>query len=390
MPKKRIVIVGATGSIGSSTLKIIRAHPERFELVGIAAHKQGDALCAIAQEFKVPYMAVCCPEVAKSLQGSPKIPNGTTLLCGNQGLEELVCLEDIDLVVMAPVGIHGLAPTLAALRIGRTVALANKETLVLGGALVKETCQHFGGKILPLDSEHNALFQCLEGVRLEHVQKLYLTASGGAFRDLALNELAHVTAQKALEHPNWLMGPKVTIDCATLANKGLELIEAHWLFDLPGEKLGALLHRQSIVHGLIECIDGCILSEISPPDMVYAIQHAMLYPDRAPAPAKRLDLSRTFSLDFAPVDYTRYPAFAMAEQALRAGGAYPGIFNAANEEAVEAFIAEEIGFLDIPTIIDAALQGLENQPIQTLGDALAVHNEARRWTREKIATLLPA
>jgi len=279
------------------------------------------------------------------------------------------------------VGACGLRPTLAAIEAGKDLALANKELLVLGGAHVIEAAKRKGVRLLPTDSEHNAIFQCLEGHPHQQLDKVILTASGGQFRDTPPEELHKVTPDEATRHPNWSMGPKITVDSATMANKGLELIEAHWLFGLEPERLEVVIHPQSVVHSFVQFIDGSILAQLSPPSMTFAIQHCLLHPERAPGVETTTDFKQAFSLDFRPPDFARYPCLKLAYESLKAGAAAPAIFNAANEVAVDRFLHKEIGFLEIPKVIEHCLNQVSGEPSPTLDQLISLDAETRTTAR---------
>lgn len=353
--RKKIVLLGATGSIGSSTLRVLRQHADRLQLIGVAACSNHAALAAICQEFKVPHAALSNEAAYTSAKAAGEFPHGTQLHGGEDALVEMATLADADLVVLAVVGACGLQPALAAIHAGKAIALANKELLVLGGAFVIEAARRKGVPLLPTDSEHNAIFQCIEGHPQQHVQKLILTASGGQFRDTPIEQLAAVTPTDATQHPNWSMGRKITVDSATMANKGLELFEAHWLFGLEAARLEVVLHPQSIAHSFVQFVDGSILGQFSPPSMTFAIQHCLLYPDRAPGVEPTLDFQQAMQWDFSAPDFARYPCLRLAYEALQAGGSAPAVYNAANEIAVARFLDGAIRYVDIPRVIDFAL-----------------------------------
>ncbi|HWA87695.1 MAG TPA: 1-deoxy-D-xylulose-5-phosphate reductoisomerase [Opitutus sp.] len=385
--RKRIVLLGATGSIGESTLRVIAAHPDKLELVAIAARRNHARLAKIAHDFRVRHVAIFDDDAFAAARTLHAFPAGAQLHGGLAGLTELTQLPGADLVLVAVVGTAGLEPALAALAAGKDLALASKEVLVLAGKFVMESARRHGAKLLPVDSEHNAVFQCLEGHPHAGIRRIVLTASGGAFRDHSLERLHRVTPADALKHPNWAMGPKITVDSATLANKGLELIEAKWLFSLRPEQCTAVLHAQSIVHCLVEFTDGAMLAQLSPPSMTFPIQHALLHPARAPGVESTLDFTKLLGLDFRPVDESRFPCFRLARHALAAGGVAPGIFNAANEIAVAAFLAEKIPFLAIPEVIEHTLQTIENSEPDSLAAALAADAEARRVATRQLASV---
>ena len=376
--KKRVVLLGATGSIGESTLRVIAAHRDRLELVGIAAQRNTDRLAEIARQFGVRHVGVHDPVAFAAARANPAFPAGTQFHAGIEGLSELAALPEADIVLIAVVGTAGLQPALAAIAARKTIALASKEILVMAGKFIMEAARASGSRLLPVDSEHNAVFQCLEGHRGSDVRRLLLTASGGAFRDWPLEKLSHVTVADALKHPNWSMGPKITVDSATLANKGLELIEAQWLFGLQPDQCQAVIHHQSIVHCLVEFNDGSMLAQLSPPSMTFPIQHALFYPDRAPAGTDQgLPLDQLLSLDFRPVDENRYPCLRLAREAMRTGGSAPATFNAANEIAVAAFLAGRIPFLAIPRVIEYSLSSLKAVEPTSLEEVIATDLSAR-------------
>ena len=374
---KKVVLLGATGSIGGSTLRVLRAHPDRLQLVGVAAQSRHNELAAICREFDVPHAVLQDEKAYLRAQQAGQFPATTQLSSGNEALAELATLTEADIVLVAVVGVAGLRPTLAAIEAGKDIALANKELLVLGGAHVIEAAKRQGVRLLPTDSEHNAIFQCLQGHPSEQVDKLILTASGGQFRDTPKKELAEVTPEMATQHPNWSMGPKITVDSATMANKGLELIEAHWLFGLEPDHLEVVIHPQSLVHSFVQFIDGSILAQVSPPDMTFAIQHCLLYPDRAPSVMPSTDFCKAFSLDFTPPEYAKYPCLQLAYNALRAGDAAPAIFNAANEVAVERFLAKEISYLEIPQLIEHSLTQVVSPSSPSLDQLFQIDTETR-------------
>jgi 1-deoxy-D-xylulose-5-phosphate reductoisomerase len=375
--RKRIVLLGATGSIGESTLRVLAAHSDRLELVGIAAHSNTAKLAAIARRFGVAHVALGDPAAAAAAQRDGIFPSGTTILAGVDGLTELATLPQADLVLVAVVGTTALRPTLAAIAAGKDIALASKEILVLAGKFVMAAARAHGVRLLPVDSEHNALFQCLAGAPTREVRRMIVTASGGAFRDREPSELAGVRPEDALKHPNWSMGPKITVDSATLANKGLEMIEAQWLFGLRAEQVEAVIHPQSIVHGLVEFTDGSILAQLTPPSMTFAIQHTLLYPERVAGVEPSLDFQKLMTLDFRPVDPARYPCLRHATDAMRAGGTAPAVFNAANEVAVAAFLAHRLPFLDIARVVGETLARLPVLEPSCVDEVLAVDQQAR-------------
>jgi 1-deoxy-D-xylulose-5-phosphate reductoisomerase len=388
--RKRIVLLGATGSIGENVLRVIAAHRDKLELVGIAARANHQRLAEIARRYGVRQVAVFeNGALAEARADAAAFPPGTRLCGGLEGLIELAQLPGADLVLVAVVGTTGLRPALAALAAHKHLALASKEILVLAGKFVMAAARASGVRLVPVDSEHNAVFQCLEGRPHAAVRRIVLTASGGAFRDLPADALARVTPADALKHPNWSMGPKITVDSATLANKGLELMEAQWLFGLRPEQCQAVLHPQSIVHCLVEFADGAMLAQLAPPSMTFPIQHALLYPERAPGIDPPLDLQKLVTLDFHPVDETRYPCLRLARAAMDAGGVAPAVYNAANEVAVTAFLAGRLPFLAISRVIDETLQSAANFEPADLDAVLEADIAARRAAQSNI-TNLPA
>jgi 1-deoxy-D-xylulose-5-phosphate reductoisomerase len=385
-PRKRIVLLGATGSVGETTLRVIAAHPDKLQLVGIAARQNHARLVQIAREFKVPHVAIFDDAAYADSRRTNAFPIGTQLHGGLAGLTELSVLPEADLVLVAVVGTTGLQPTLAAIAAGKDIALASKEVLVLAGKFVMAAAREHRVKLLPVDSEHNAVFQCLEGHPHTGVRRIVLTASGGAFRDWPGERLAHVSPADALKHPNWSMGPKITVDSATLANKGLELIEAQWLFGLRPEQCTAVLHPQSIVHCLVEFNDGALLAQLCPPSMTFPVQHALLYPARAPGVESTLDFTKQVGLEFLPIDEARFPCLRLARETMIAGGMAPAIFNAANEVAVAAFLSGQIPFLAIPQVIEQSLQNIENFEPDSLSAVLAAELDARRIAADVLQT----
>jgi 1-deoxy-D-xylulose-5-phosphate reductoisomerase len=377
--KKRVVLLGATGSIGENALRVLAAHRDKLELVGIAARANWEKLAATATAFGVRHVGVFDDAAFAAARKNPAaFPKDTKLVGGLAGLVELAQLPGADLVLVAVVGTTGLEPALAALAAGKDLALASKEILVLAGKFVMAEAKKHGAKILPVDSEHNAVFQCLEGHPQAGLRRIVLTASGGAFRDWPLERLAHATPADALKHPNWTMGPKITVDSATLANKGLELIEAQWLFGLRADQCTAVLHPQSIVHCLVEFTDGAMLAQLSPPSMTFPIQHALLHPARAPGVDAALDFTKLLGLEFRPVGEARFPMLRLAREAMTAAGVAPAVFNAANEVAVAAFLRSQIPFLAIPRVVEQTLGTIRNFEPADLAAVLTTDAEARR------------
>jgi 1-deoxy-D-xylulose-5-phosphate reductoisomerase len=377
MESRPIAILGATGSIGTTTLAVVRAHPTLLRVAGLAAHTRWRELIGPVKEFQVKTIALADPAAAAAARASGEFP-GVRILEGTAGLTEVACLPEVHTVVSAVVGTAGLAPTLAALQARKHVALASKELLVLAGKFVTAAARAAGTTLLPVDSEHNAIHQLLRGKDRTEIARLVLTASGGAFRDTPLAELARVTVAQALQHPNWNMGPKVTIDSATMANKGLEVIEARWLFDLPESRIDVVVHPQSIIHSLVTLSDGSLQAQLSPPHMAYPIQDCLLFPQRLPCPAPQLNLAEALALTMSPPDPARYPCLGLARAAAAAGGTAPAIFNAANEVAVEAFVAGALPFTGIAELVQQTLASVGAREPSSLADVLAADGEARR------------
>jgi len=353
MPTRKIAVLGSTGSIGTQMLDVIARDPESYEVVALAAGSNTELLLKQAHQFRPGVVSVGSEEAADKLRGL--LPAGTKLLVGEEGLSESAAGSGADYVVCALVGALGLRSTLAAIDAGAAIGLANKETLVTAGHIVTKRAADKGVPLLPIDSEHSAIFQCLNGEDDKAIKRLLITASGGSFRDRSRDELVGVTVEDALKHPNWSMGAKITIDSATMVNKGLEVIEAHWLFGLPYDQIDVILHPESIVHSMVEFTDTSVIAQLGNPDMRVPIQYALTYPQRRPSPASPLDLVKAGTLHFREMDFARYPCLRMAYEAGRAGGTATTAFNAANEAAVARFLRGEISFLAIEEIIERVL-----------------------------------
>ncbi|MCM3769405.1 MULTISPECIES: 1-deoxy-D-xylulose-5-phosphate reductoisomerase [Priestia] len=380
---KKISLLGATGSIGTQTVDIVRAHPEHFELSAISVGRNINEARKIIQQCKPALVSVMKKEDCLSLQAEfPSI----RFVYGEEGLVEVATHPSTEVLVNAVLGSVGLTPTLEAIKMRKTIAIANKETLVTAGHLVMEAAKEYGADILPVDSEHSAIFQSLQGQDQKAIDRLILTASGGSFRDKTRAELQGVTVEDALNHPNWSMGAKITIDSATMMNKGLEVIEAHWLFDLPYEKIDVLLHKESIIHSMVEYSDTSVIAQLGTPDMRVPIQYALTYPKRMSLPnTKRLSLANIGQLHFAKMDEERFRCLAFAFEAGKAGGTLPTVLNAANEEAVQAFLDGHITFLQIEDVIEKAMN--EHTVIQKpcLSTIKEVDLEAREFVRSAIS-----
>ncbi len=378
---KKVAVLGSTGSIGTQTLDVISREPQSYEVVGLAAGRNVDLLVEQAVRFRPQLVSVADRHLAERIRG--QLPAGIRVVYGEEGLIEIAARSGAEFVVCALVGSLGLASTLAAIDAGAAIGLANKETLVTAGHLVTARAAARGVPLMPVDSEHSALFQCLNGEDRKAVKRLILTASGGSFRDLAREELAGVSVEAALKHPNWSMGAKVTIDSATMANKGLELIEARWLFDMPYDRIDVVIHPESIIHSMVEYEDTSVIAQLGNPDMRVPIQYALTYPTRRPSPAAPLDLLKHGSLHFRPMDMQRYPCMRLAYEAGQAGGTATTVYNAANEVAVSRFLRGEIAFLDIEGIIEDVLSRHVPEPLPDLNAI----GEIDRWAREA-ATML--
>jgi 1-deoxy-D-xylulose-5-phosphate reductoisomerase len=378
---RRIVILGATGSIGKSTLDLVENSPDRF-VVAVTAATNSEALADIARRTGAKLAVVADERKLADLQARLA---GTDCQAG-AGEDALIeaARADADLVIAAIVGCAGLEPVMAAVEAGRTVALANKEALVTAGELMTGAAAASGSTILPVDSEHNAIFQCLAGSRREDVSKLILTASGGPFRTASPEAIAAATPAAAVAHPNWSMGAKISVDSATLMNKGLELIEAHYLFGMPSERIDIVVHPQSVIHSLVEFVDGSVLAQLGSPDMRIPIAYAMAWPERMETPAQRLDLASIARLDFETPDLNRFPALRLCRQALEAGGAAPTVLNAANEVAVAGFLDGALRFPDIVDTVQEALSGAEYRPPSSISDVIEIDREVRTRVERKM------
>jgi len=386
--RQRLTLLGATGSIGASTLDVVARHPERFEVVGLAANANWEKLAQLCARFRPAHAAMRDPAAALALERALRGGQvATRVLAGPEGMREIAGLPDVDTVLAAIVGAAGLEPTLAAARAGRRLLLANKEALVIGGGLFMQAVADGGATLLPIDSEHNAIFQCLPHGYARNpagagIRRILLTASGGPFRTRAPRDLAHVTPDEACAHPNWSMGRKISVDSATMMNKGLEVIEAHWLFGAPREAIEVVIHPQSVIHSLVEYVDGSVLAQLGHPDMRTPIAQALGHPERIDAGLPGLDLARLAALTFEAPDLDRFPCLRLAYAALECGGTAPAMLNAANEVAVAAFLAREIPFTAIADTCAAVLDAVPVGRVDTLPDALAADAAARRAARE--------
>jgi 1-deoxy-D-xylulose-5-phosphate reductoisomerase len=380
--RRRIAILGATGSIGKSTLDLIERSPERFEVVALTAATKSEALADIARRTRAK-LAVVADETRLNDLQARLAGTDCRAASGEDALIEAAAWE-ADLVIAAIVGCAGLKPAMAAVEAGRTVALANKEALVTAGELMTGAAARHNATLLPVDSEHNAIFQCLAGSRKDDVARIILTASGGPFRTASAETIGAATPAQAVAHPNWSMGAKISVDSATLMNKGLELIEAHYLFGLPSERIDILIHAQSVIHSMVEFVDGSVLAQLGSPDMRIPIAYALAWPERMETPAQRLDLAAIARLDFEAPDLLRFPALRLAREALEAGGAAPIVLNAANEAAVASFLSGEIRFTDITRVVEQALSDTDFDAPRSIGGVL----EIDRATRSRVQDLM--
>ncbi|OIR03197.1 1-deoxy-D-xylulose 5-phosphate reductoisomerase [mine drainage metagenome] len=387
----RLTVLGSTGSIGKSTLDVVSRHPDKYRVIALTAQQQDGLLFEQCQRFQ-PRYAVLLDEAASERLSKRIAAAGldTEVLCGVEALERVSTLPEVDAVMAAIVGAAGMQSTLAAAHAGKKILLANKETLVLAGHLFMEAVHRSGSVLLPIDSEHNAIFQALPrsyagDMKQSGVSRILLTASGGPFRNTPLSDLQNVTPEQACAHPNWSMGRKISVDSASMMNKGLEVIEAHWLFNAAADDIQVVVHPQSVIHSMVQYVDGSVLAQLGNPDMRTPIAFALAYPERIEAGVAPLDLFQVARLDFTPPDFARFPCLALAYQALRAGGTAPALLNAANEEAVAAFLERRISFLDIARLIEAVLGKIASVEIEALQDLLDADASARAAAREWIA-----
>jgi 1-deoxy-D-xylulose-5-phosphate reductoisomerase len=388
--QKRLTLLGSTGSIGESTLDVVARHPDRFKVYALTAHRNGDKLVDQCVRFQPEVAVVGDANTAAQVAAALRAKGcETEVSYGPQALVDAASSASCDTVVAAIVGAAGLAPTLAAARAGKRILLANKEALVMSGKIFIDAVRDNGAVLLPVDSEHNAVFQCLPREVALHggVSKIILTASGGPFRTREPSTLKNVTPDEACKHPNWAMGRKISVDSATMMNKGLEVIEAHWLFNVPGSRIEVLIHPQSVIHSLVSYADGSVLAQLGNPDMRTPIAHALAFPDRVDSGVAQLDLAQIASLTFEKPDLERFPCLALALKALEAGGTASAALNAANEIAVEAFLERRIGFMAIGEVVERVLNAMPNGSASTLDEVLAADAEARRLAREFSALL---
>ena len=381
--RQNVTVLGATGTIGLNTLDVIARHPQRFRAFALTANSRDESLLEQCRKFEPVYAVMLDAEAAERLRRQlADIGSATEVLSGMAALEQVAAHPEVDVVMAAIVGAAGLKSAMAAAYAGKRVLLANKETLVMAGNLFMHAVEQGGASLLPIDSEHNAIFQAMparKGADLDAdgVRRILLTASGGPFRNATITELESVTPQQALNHPNWVMGPKITIDSATLMNKGLEVIEAHWLFNAPPERIEVVVHRQSVIHSMVEYIDGSVLAQLGNPDMRTPIAYGLGYPERLASGVETLDLLKVGRFDFEAPDLVRFPCLRLAFDALAHGGTAPAVLNAANEVAVAAFLENKIGFMDIPRLIESVLSKVDIAPVVSLDCVSAADGRAR-------------
>lgn len=394
-PQKRqnVTILGATGTIGLNTLDVISQHPDRFEVYALTANQNAKSLLALCLKYTPKFAVLLQAEAAKKLTSELKLAGSlTTVLVGHEALNQVASDSDVDVVMAAIVGSAGLQPAMAAALTGKRVLLANKETLVMAGSLFMQAVERGGATLLPIDSEHNAIFQVIPHKKYSSlgqvgVRKILLTASGGPFRNFSLHDLQSVTREQALNHPNWVMGPKITIDSATMMNKGLEVIEAHWLFNAHPNQIDVVVHPQSVIHSMVEYVDGSVLAQLGNPDMRTPIAYGLGYPERLESGVSSLDLIATAKLDFVAPDFERFPCLKMAYDALIAGGTAPAILNASNEIAVEAFLNNKINFMQIANVIENVLSAAQIDAVESIEQLVAIDTLARQAAYETINRL---
>ena len=380
---QNLTILGSTGSIGTNTLDVVARHPERFRVFALTAYRQVDVLFQQCVQFNPKYAVLLDEAAVAQLREQVRDAGLSVVVLSGVAALEQVCVEDeVDTVMAAIVGAAGLRPTLAAARAGKKILLANKETLVMAGNVFMDAVRASGSVLLPIDSEHNAIFQALPSgyggdMQASGVRRILLTASGGPFRNTPLNELQHVTPDQACAHPNWVMGRKISVDSASMMNKGLEVIEAHWLFNAGADDIQVVVHPQSVIHSLVEYVDGSMLAQLGNPDMRTPITYGLAYPERMDSGVAPLDLFKVATMDFVAPDFVRFPCLALAYDALRAAGTAPAVLNAANEVAVEAFLNKQIAFLKIPEIIATVLNQLPVRAVHELDDVLDADRQAR-------------
>lgn len=389
---QNVAILGATGTIGIQTLDVISQHPDRFNVFALTANHNVASMFALCQKHSPQYAVMLQQHAAEELERQLKAAAVSTIvLYGEQALVEVAAHAEVDIVMAAIVGAAGLHPAMAAARSGKRILLANKETLVMAGNLFMRAVEEGGATLLPIDSEHNAIFQVMPSQRVKSLEKMgikrvLLTASGGPFRNASLDDMHAVTREQALNHPNWVMGPKITIDSATMMNKGLEVIEAHWLFNATADQIDVVVHPQSVIHSMVEYADGSVLAQLGNPDMRTPIAYGLGFPNRLESGVSSLDLVKIGRLDFSAPDFVRFPCLRLAYDALKAGGTAPAILNAVNEVAVEAFLAGRIGFMDIPAMIESVLNNSNIEEVASIEQLTVVDRDARMAANSWLVT----
>ena len=379
---KNVVLLGSAGSIGTSTIKVAQDLPDRIKIVGLATGSRVDDLAEQANTFLPEAVSIQSEDNVSLLRS--KLNSDIPVYSGDEGLIRLATLPSADIVLIAIVGTAGLQPALAAIEAGKDIAVASKEILVMAGEIVMEAARRKGVKVLAVDSEHSAIFQCLDGKPNDSIRRLWLTASGGPFRKTPKSDFKDITVEQALKHPSWVMGPKITIDSATMFNKGLEMIEARWLFDVEMPRVSVIVHPQSVVHSMVEYIDGSLIAQLSSPDMCLPIQYALTYPDRVSNDRVQTNFAQIGSLEFEDPDIDKFPALRLAREAGEVGGAAPAVLNAANEEAVAAFVDRKIGFTQIPEVVESTLKALKSSKSPSLEEILESDSWAREYSRSII------
>ena len=380
MIKQKLAILGSTGSIGTQTLEIVREHPDVFEVVVLSANTNVELLVHQINEFKPLYGIIYKDILFKNLK--ERVTASTNLFAGEHMIPNLVSMPEIDTVFNSLVGFAGFGPTLEAIKAGKKVALANKESLVVGGEIILNELKKSGGELIPVDSEHSAMLQCIIGEPKDKIEKIIITASGGPFREFTKEQMRSITKVQALNHPNWDMGAKVTIDSSTMMNKGLEIIEAHWLFDLPVEKIEPVIHPQSIIHSIVTYVDGSSKAQLGPPNMKVPIIYALTYPNRLPLKVPRINWSVPQEFTFAPVNYAQFPCVKLAMDSISMGGVAPAVLNAANEVAVQRFLKEEIDYISIANIVEKSLAQISSKEILSLELLKEIDKETRAYASE--------
>jgi len=374
--KQKLAILGSTGSIGTQVLEVVRQHPDKFEIVALTANSSWEILSEQIKEFSPKIALICNDNQYSKLKESSN--TDTEILSGMENLVTIVTHPDVDIVLNSLVGFSGFIPTVEALKSGKKVALANKESLVVGGEYIRTILDQYAGTLIPVDSEHSAMLQSIVGENPDNIEKIIITASGGPFRNLTKEQMQKVTLEQALDHPNWDMGAKITIDSATMMNKGLEIIEAKWLFDIPVSKIEPVIHPQSIIHSIVTFIDGSSKAQLGPPDMKVPIIYALTYPERLELDTPRMDWNNAQELTFSPVDYEKFPCLKLAINAIEEGGVAPAVLNAANEVAVKRFLDREINYIDIPKIVEGCLNKMVLSHDVGIDSLIEIDKEARQ------------